>query len=100
MLWCFVWALSHLSLANTYAITLSAPLLVVPFAALFLGEKADGHTWVAILAGLAGVLVILKPTAAGFVNLAGVAALGTAVCWAIVVVMVGAATGVRPDAAR
>lgn len=88
MLWCFVYALAHLSLANTYAITLSAPLLVVPFAALFLGEKADGHTWVAILAGLAGVLVILKPTAAGFVNLAGVAALGTAVCWAIVVVMV------------
>ncbi len=88
MLWCFVWALAHLSLANTYAITLSAPLLVVPFAALFLGEKADGHTWFAILAGLAGVLVILKPTAAGFVNLAGIAALGTAVCWAIVVVMV------------
>ena len=88
MLWCFVYALAHLSLANTYAITLSAPLLVVPFAALFLGEKADGHTWVAILAGLAGVLVILKPTAAGFVNLAGLAALGTAVCWAIVVVMV------------
>lgn len=88
MLWCFVWALAHMSLANTYAITLSAPLLVVPFAALFLGEKADGHTWVAILAGLAGVLVILKPTAAGFVNPAGLAALGTAVCWAIVVVMV------------
>lgn len=88
MLWCFVWALAHMSMANTYAITLSAPLLVVPFAALFLGEKADGHVWAAILAGLAGVLVILRPTAAGFVNPAGLAALGTAVCWAIVVVMV------------
>jgi len=88
MLWCFVWALAHMSMANTYAITLSAPLLVVPFAALFLGEKADGHVWAAILGGLAGVLVILKPTAAGFVNPAGLAALGTAVCWAIVVVMV------------
>ena len=88
MLWSFVWALSRMSLANTYAITLSAPLLVVPFAALFLGEKTDGHLWAAILAGLVGVMVILRPTAAGFASLAGLAALGAAVCWAVVVVMV------------
>jgi|SRR5687767_744586 len=88
MLWSFVWALSRMSLANTYAITLSAPLLVVPFAALFLGEKTDGHVWAAILAGLVGVMVILRPTAAGFASLAGLAALGAAVCWAVVVVMV------------
>jgi drug/metabolite transporter (DMT)-like permease len=88
MLWSFVWALSRMSMANTYAITLSAPLLVVPFAALFLGEKTDGHVWAAIVAGLAGVLVILRPTTAGFASLAGLAAFGAAVCWAIVVVMV------------
>jgi drug/metabolite transporter (DMT)-like permease len=88
MLWSFVWALSRMSMANTYAITLSAPLLVVPFAALFLGEKTDGHVWAAILAGLAGVLVMLKPTTSGFVSLAGLAALGAALCWAVVVVMV------------
>ncbi len=88
MLWCFVWALSRSSLANTYAITLSAPLLVVPCAALLLGEHADRHVWAAILVGLAGVLVALNPTAAGFISLAGIAALGSALCWAIVVVMV------------
>ncbi len=90
MLWSFVWALSRMSLANTYSITLSAPLLVVPFAALFLREQTDAHVWVAIVAGLAGVLVILKPTAAGFASPAGLAAFGAAVCWAIVVVMVRA----------
>lgn len=88
MLWFFIWALARMSLANTYAITLSAPLLVVPFAALFLGEKADRHVWAAIVVGLAGVLVMLKPTASGFVSLAGLAAFGAAVAWAIVVVMV------------
>lgn len=88
MLWCFVWALSQMSMANTYAITLSAPLLVVPFAVVFLGEKTDGHAWAAILVGLAGVLVILKPTASGYASLAGLAAFGAAVCWAFVVVMV------------
>jgi drug/metabolite transporter (DMT)-like permease len=88
MLWCFVWALSRMSLANTYAITLSAPLLVVPCAALLLGEHADRHVWAAILVGLGGVLVALNPTASGFVSLAGFAAFGSALCWAIVVVMV------------
>jgi drug/metabolite transporter (DMT)-like permease len=87
MLWCFVWALARMSMANTYSITLSAPLLVVPLAALFLREHADRHVWAAILAGLAGVLVILKPTASGIANLAGLAALGAALCWAVVVVM-------------
>ena len=87
MIWCFVWALSRMSLANTYAITLSAPLLVVPCAALFLGERASRHVWIAILAGLAGVLVMLKPEASGLVSLAGVAAFGAAVCWATVVVL-------------
>lgn len=88
MLWCFVWALARMSLANTYAITLSAPLLVVPFAALFLREKPGMHVWAAIVVGLAGVLVILKPTAAGFAGLAGLAAFGAALCWAVVVVLV------------
>jgi drug/metabolite transporter (DMT)-like permease len=53
-----------------------------------LREKTDGHVWATILVGLAGVLVILNPTASGFASLAGLAALGAAVCWAIVVVMV------------
>jgi drug/metabolite transporter (DMT)-like permease len=88
MLWCFVWALARMSMANTYAITLSAPLLVVPFAALFLREKPGVHVWAAIFVGLAGVLVILKPTAAGFAVLAGLAAFGAALCWAVVVVLV------------
>jgi drug/metabolite transporter (DMT)-like permease len=88
MLWSFIFALSHMSLANTYAITLSAPLLVVPCAVLLLGEHADRHVWAAILVGLCGVLVALNPAAAGFVALAGLAALGSALCWAVVVVMV------------
>jgi drug/metabolite transporter (DMT)-like permease len=87
MIWCFIWALARMSMANTYAITLSAPLLVVPFAALFLKEKTDAHGWAAILVGLVGVLVILRPTASGFISLAGLAAFATAVCWAVVVVM-------------
>ncbi len=86
MLGCYVWALARMSMANTYAITLSAPLLVVPCAWLILREKTGRHVWVALLAGLVGVLVMLKPTASGFVSLAGLAAFCSAVAWAVVVV--------------
>lgn len=88
MLWGFLWALARASLADTYAIFMSAPLLVVLAASMLLGEKVDRHLWFAIVVGLAGVIVMLKPGTAGIVSLAGLAALGSALAYALVVVMV------------
>jgi drug/metabolite transporter (DMT)-like permease len=88
MLWGFLWALARASMADTYAVFMCAPLLVVLTAAVLLGEKVDRHLWVAIAAGLAGVWVMLKPGAEGFASLAGLAALGSALAYALVVVMV------------
>ena len=66
MLWGFLWALARASLTDTYAIYMSAPLLVVLCGvAVLLGEKIDRHVWFAIFAGLAGVLVMLKPSVVG-----------------------------------
>ena len=88
MLWGFVWALARASMADTYAVYMSAPLLVVLCASLLLGEKTNRHVWVAIIVGLTGVFVMLKPSASGFVSLAGLAALGSALAYAFVVVLV------------
>ena len=88
MLWGFLWALARASLTDTYAIYMSAPLLVVLAASILLGERINHHVWIAIFAGLAGVYVMLKPSVEGFVSLAGLAALGSALAYAIVVVMV------------
>jgi len=88
MLWGFLWALARASLTDTYAIYMSAPLLVVLAASLLLGERIGRHVWLAVLAGLAGVYVMLKPSVEGFVSLAGLAALGSALAYAVVVVMV------------
>ena len=88
MLWGFVWALARASLTDTYAVYMSAPLLVVLAASLLLGERTNRHIWTAILVGLAGVWVMLAPTASGFASLAGLAALGSALAYALVVVMV------------
>jgi len=88
MLWGFVWALARASMADTYAVYMCAPILVVLCAALLLGEKVNRHLWVAIFVGLAGVFVMLRPTVSGFTSFAGVAAFGSALAYALVVVMV------------
>lgn len=88
MLWGFLWALARASLADTYAIYMCAPLLVVLAGSLMLGERIAKHVWIAIFTGLAGVFVMLKPSVEGFASLAGLAALGSALAYSIVVVMV------------
>lgn len=88
MLWGFVWALARASLTNTYAVYMTAPLLVVLCASILLGEKTNRHIWIAIFTGLAGVWVMLAPSASGFASLAGLAALASALAYAFVVVLV------------
>jgi drug/metabolite transporter (DMT)-like permease len=88
MLWGFLWALARASLADTYAVYMCAPLLVVLAGSLMLGERIARHVWIAIFTGLAGVFVMLRPSVEGFASLAGLAALGSALAYAIVVVMV------------
>lgn len=62
MLMSFVLAVRESSLASTYAIFMCAPLLVAALSAPMLGEKVAGAQWGAIGVGLAGVLLMLKPT--------------------------------------
>jgi drug/metabolite transporter (DMT)-like permease len=88
MMWGFLWALARASMADTYAVFMSAPLLVVLAAALLLGEKVHGYVWLAIAAGLAGVFVMLNPTVEGIVSIAGLATFGAALGYALVVVLV------------
>jgi drug/metabolite transporter (DMT)-like permease len=55
------WALQYLQLTVTASIFFSVPIIVALF-----GEKLDRGRWSAILAGFAGVLVIIHPWSAGF----------------------------------
>jgi drug/metabolite transporter (DMT)-like permease len=88
MLWGFLWALARASMADTYAVFMSAPLLVVLAASVMLREKVDRQLWFAIFAGLAGVLVMLKPSVAGIASLAGLATLLSALAYAVIVVLI------------
>ena len=60
------WALQYLQLTVTSSIFFSVPLMIALASAQLLGEKLDAGRWIAILAGFAGVLVIIRPGGAEF----------------------------------
>lgn len=62
----FITALMHMPIANLTAIMQAVPLLVIAFAALFLGEKVGLRRTLAILIGLSGVVLIVKPSPSSF----------------------------------
>ena len=79
----FIYAIRALSLANAYAVFLSAPLLVAALSAPLLKEHVSRGNWVAILLGLAGVLVMLRPSASGVASLGALAAFVGACAYAL-----------------
>lgn len=87
VLWTFIYAVSVQSLSYTYAIYMSAPLLVAALARPVLGEHVPAARWVAIVVGLVGVVIALKPSG-GFVALGGIAAAASAMCYAVNVMAV------------
>lgn len=83
MLATFVAALADAPLASVYSVYMGAPLLIAALAAWWLGETVDIGRWIAIVVGLAGVLVVLQPRGEGLVGWAGLLATLSALCYAL-----------------
>ena len=79
----FIFALQTLPLSTTYSIFFVAPLLITALSVPVLGEKVGPRRWIAIGIGLVGVLVVLRPTGAGVLSIAGLAVLLSALGYAI-----------------
>jgi drug/metabolite transporter (DMT)-like permease len=83
----FVLAFTLMPLADMHAIAAASPLIVVALSVPMLGEKVGLRRWMAVLAGFAGVLLIVRP---GFQTLDwrfAVAVAGTSL-WALYQVLV------------
>jgi len=70
-------AIALTPLSSASAILQATPLVVVTGAALVFGERVGLRRWLAILAGFAGVLIILRPGLEGFTALSLLAVAGT-----------------------
>ncbi|MCQ4167510.1 DMT family transporter [Tahibacter harae] len=82
MLVTFAYALRSLPLAEAYALFFVAPLMITALAVPLLGERVGWRRWCAIAVGLAGVVVVLRPSGAGMLSLSGLAMLAAALCYA------------------
>lgn len=57
----FVFCFKYLPLADAHALAMTSPLIVIALGVIFLGERAGAARWLAVVAGFAGVLVIIRP---------------------------------------
>ena len=77
------YAFTVIPFAQAYAMLFAAPLLVTVLSVPVLGEKVGWRRGLAVLVGLCGVLVVLRPGLAG-VTLGHLAGLASAFCTAMV----------------
>src|SRR5690606_1351596 len=84
----FVYGLARMPMSTAYAITFVAPLVITALAVPLLGEKVGPRRWAAIVVGLLGVIVVLRPTGEGMISVAGLVLLGAAVCYALTAITV------------
>ncbi|MFM7709199.1 MAG: DMT family transporter [Gammaproteobacteria bacterium] len=99
MLGTFIVALRDAPLASVYSVYMFAPLLIAALAAWFLRERVEAGCWIAIVVGFLGVLVILQPRPGGLPAAAGLAALVSALCYAIAVLVARVLTRTEHTAA-
>jgi len=83
---CFFTALISMPLAEVKAIFFIAPLLITALSVFLLGEKVGLRSWIAVLVGLLGVMIMLRP-GSGFSNPASILPLVAALAYALVQIM-------------
>ncbi|KAA9009861.1 DMT family transporter [Histidinibacterium aquaticum] len=64
--WAFILALRHLALDLATALIFAAPLFIAALSKPLLGEHVGRDRWAAVVAGFAGVLVVVRPGTAAF----------------------------------
>jgi len=77
----FFYGLKSMPLVDTLTLAFTAPLIVTALSVPFLGEHVGWRRWLAVLAGFAGVLIILRP-GAGTLSVASISVLIAALSYA------------------
>ncbi|MDA9290703.1 DMT family transporter [Amylibacter sp.] len=77
----FFLGLAEIPLSEATAIFFVSPLIITLFSVIFLLEKVGPWRWFAVIMGLVGAIVMLRPTSNSF-QLAGLLPIGAAFCYA------------------
>ncbi len=82
---CFFWALSQMKLVDAIAISFAAPIFITALSVPVLREMVGLHRWIAVAAGFAGVLIMLRP-GPGVFQWAALVALAAVLCYALLMI--------------
>jgi drug/metabolite transporter (DMT)-like permease len=88
MMVCFIYGVARVPLSTAYTIVFVAPLMITALAVPLLGERVGLRRWAAIVVGLSGVLVVLRPGMSGVAVLPGLALLASALFYAFAAITV------------
>lgn len=91
----FVSALARMPIAEVSAISFLSPLIIAALSVPMLRERIDAASWIAVVCGFAGVLVIIRPGGEAFSWIA-VLPLAAAACFALFHVLTRKLVGVDP----
>lgn len=91
----FVSALARMPIADASAIGFLSPLIITALSVPMLRERVDALSWLAVLCGFAGVLVIIRPGGDMF-SWSALLPLGAAACFALFQVLTRKLAGVDP----
>jgi len=58
---CWFYSVTHMPLPDATALSFTIPLFVTAGAALFLNETVRARRWAAVLVGLVGVMIVIRP---------------------------------------
>ena len=95
MLWIFL-AVKFLPIAEAITITFAAPVFATIFSMIILKESVKIFRWVAIIIGLVGVIIILKPGTELF-TLYSILPLLFCLCFGIIAVIIKKLSTTEPD---
>lgn len=88
----FISAMSFLPIAEATTTSFVSPIFVTALSILFLGEIVGIRRWLATLAGLVGVMIVVRPGTSAF-HPAALLAISSALCWACALVATRKITG-------
>ncbi len=82
----FIWGLRYLPIAEASATGFIAPIFVTGLSVLLLSEKVGIRRWLATAAGLAGVLIVIRPGTGAF-HPAAIFPIASALGWAFALIL-------------
>ncbi len=82
----FISGLGYLPVAEATAISFISPAFITALSIPFLGESVGFRRWAAVLAGLGGVLIVIRP-GVGALQAAAAFPLLSALCWAATIII-------------